>query len=1099
VWTPRRVLLLILGLVLFGAAFGVYARFLGWIDGLPELPDELLTRRAEGDPIVEPLFSPVEAKLQLSFGPGCIELGYSYKIEMRAKGMVLAFNDFGIDPEGRVKLWPFSLATFKERPGQYPEINVIHSDVANLEFERPVKALSEIGERRIVGCQLESDPNVMSHDPRKGRIIVINNRATATPDDDLVLETPGPVLYHEAAQPNLPLDKALPQIKTSAAVQMVDRRHQPESTTIDAQGMLVFLSTDPPEPAGAPRKQKAKGSAVTGVRRIILPSNVHMSLWTAPGDGFLATGPKSTAAAPPGPPKPDERNHVLIDTPGKFTYDVLPDGDLARFDRLPPSATPLPNCVRVVRPISRGSDVVLNDQLECDTLELKFAQKTIAEPTKPGTAILAPPKPPAGKEDDRQSITWAHAWGQFIVLTSDSDKLEAHGNDLFYDARTKGSTLKGVPEMVAVKDGHEIHAPEMTMFGAEAQQGRHAEAHGKGYFRLVDRAGTKRTVDARWRDLMTYRQDEGHDLVTLTGEAEFEDRENHQQLDADLLKLWMVPEPKPAPGSQPAAPPATAKPKAATDDDAPKFHPQRLEATGHVVLRTPDLTGHDIDQLVLLFKEAPPAPPQTNPQTNPKDGSPWATPLGPTAELIGPPAPSATVAGQPPGPPPAKKPIDLAARTVLADIIRRGDVNEIDTVYCEDNVRVHQDPVPPQERPVDMRGTALKLKHTIDGDILTVTGTLERPGEVHLPDLSLIGPHVVIDQKENVAEVEGVGSMRMISTSDFDGKKLAKPTPLIVTWKQGMRFTGKQAVFRGFVQADQENTTVLCQTMQVDLNRPVSLRQQAGAARTGTPGQEPAKVDKVICDAGPDRPQGVIITDTVRENGRLVSSKQIEADEVAIHNEEGWMDAANHGTGRGKVRIVQLGPKGEPGVGPPQTSPSKRPPAAGKQPPQPAEQEFKATLIRYNGTMKANNQTRTARFTDGVEMLHMPVDTPEQPIPFDATVNKLPVGTLYLRSMQMTVYSVKDANGQTRQEMIATGRANVTWGMQFYGAADEIKFDEAKQQLTLVSSGGGLARARKFSDGGGSREVIGKKIIYNRSTDTVTVDGGISATIPSGH
>ena len=49
-WTPRRVLLLILGVVLFGAAFGVYLRFLGWIDGLPQLPDEFLGRRAETEP-----------------------------------------------------------------------------------------------------------------------------------------------------------------------------------------------------------------------------------------------------------------------------------------------------------------------------------------------------------------------------------------------------------------------------------------------------------------------------------------------------------------------------------------------------------------------------------------------------------------------------------------------------------------------------------------------------------------------------------------------------------------------------------------------------------------------------------------------------------------------------------------------------------------------------------------------------------------------------------------------------------------------------------------------------------------------------------------
>src|SRR5439155_1302329 len=102
-----------------------------------------------------------------------------------------------------------------------------------------------------------------------------------------------------------------------------------------------------------------------------------------------------------------------------------------------------------------------------------------------------------------------------------------------------------------------------------------------------------------------------------------------------------------------------------------------------------------------------------------------------------------------------------------------------------------------------------------DGNVLTVTGSAAVPGEVHTPDLSLIGPFIVIDQVDNVAEVQGMGSMRMVSTTDFEGKKLAKPTPLDVTWKQRMRFTGKNAVFHGFVQASQDNTTLLCQVMQV--------------------------------------------------------------------------------------------------------------------------------------------------------------------------------------------------------------------------------------------------------------------------------------------
>src|SRR5207249_10468295 len=121
------------------------------------------------------------------------------------------------------------------------------------------------------------------------------------------------------------------------------------------------------------------------------------------------------------------------------------------------------------------------------------------------------------------------------------------------------------------------------------------------------------------------------------------------------------------------------------------------------------------------------------------------------------------------------------------------------------------------------------------------------------------------------------------------------------------------------------NTTLLCQVMQVYLNRPVSLSQRAGDSPAA--GKDPANIDKVVCDAG-GQPQGVIITETLREQGRLVSIRRNESDEVAIYKEEGRMVAANHGNGRGNVRIVQLGPKGEPGGGLPK-APDRKPPAGG--------------------------------------------------------------------------------------------------------------------------------------------------------------------------
>src|SRR5205085_5049343 len=59
-------------------------------------------------------------------------------------------------------------------------------------------------------------------------------------------------------------------------------------------------------------------------------------------------------------------------------------------------------------------------------------------------------------------------------------------------------------------------------------------------------------------------------------------------------KLLLAPEPKPA--GAPAPKPDATRPRA---------KPKRLEAIGHVAARSPELTVHDTEQLVLLFTEAP--------------------------------------------------------------------------------------------------------------------------------------------------------------------------------------------------------------------------------------------------------------------------------------------------------------------------------------------------------------------------------------------------------------------------------------------------------------------------------------------------------------
>src|SRR5207245_1720602 len=126
---------------------------------------------------------------------------------------------------------------------------------------------------------------------------------------------------------------------------------------------------------------------------------------------------------------------------------VIYDRDrmLATFDR---SRDPKigPNRVKVSR--YQRPDTKPDDVLECDHLELQFQNKEI-----PGAANR-------DKKSEDLTIESAHATGSDVVLKSDAENFEAHGNDFLFrgNDKEKITVLKGVPEVLVAKDGNLINA-----------------------------------------------------------------------------------------------------------------------------------------------------------------------------------------------------------------------------------------------------------------------------------------------------------------------------------------------------------------------------------------------------------------------------------------------------------------------------------------------------------------------------------------------------------------------------------------------------------------------------------------------------------------
>src|SRR5258707_9837993 len=106
--------------------------------------------------------------------------------------------------------------------------------------------------------------------------------------------------------------------------------------------------------------------------------------------------------------------------------------------------------------------------------------------------------------------------------------------------------------------------------------------------------------------------------------------------------------------------------------------------------------------------------------------------------------------------------------------------------------------------------------------------------------------------------------MLMDNNTDFQGNKLKRTAQLQVYWKEHMFFDGRRAEFTGDIQACQEESRLACQSLQVSLDRRVSLKE-------GDKGADPAKVKDVLCDKSVRAEEEIKAPD-----GKLIRKQRIE-------------------------------------------------------------------------------------------------------------------------------------------------------------------------------------------------------------------------------
>ena len=1105
-----------------------YAMVLGQIDGLPPLPTALLPRDKESLPPLPPRpASRVVAKLQQAFGQECPEANRQFKIELSSRNMVLAWDHFQIEPDGRVCLTPISVAILDKDKGdgRGPEINSIRGQAAYIRFDRPVAQISDIGSRKILGGEIS------------GNVEVVNNRRTAARDDDIVLFVPqGPVHYSE--------QKKL--IWTDDSIHLSDHQSKPKPTEVRGKGLQIELMAEAkPAAKGAPGSTKARQDVVTGVKRIKLNSAVSMHIHVADDAGVTANGPTT-------PKQPGNANaskaHVTVKTNGTFEYLFGPDSDTATF--LAPALDPNSRSPADVTLTRLHDEVGAVDQLVCEKLVLTLRKR--------GPRTAGPEKP-TNTTDQAIEITTAQATGKEVIITSDAEKLEAHGKELTFDNRNGKTTLRGDPNMWALIDGNtittavlEINQPRDPVLPGKPKPSPSLVAPGPGVIELrADRQpGDKTSADkkdiiqakgkvrAEWNKRLTTSSDNGMDLLVFQGKARFLDEASGQNLQADTLKLWIgetgaqptgismpAAPSRPAPistnpagtnpaGTNPAKSQISTSNKPNSDKPRGKREIQRLEASGAVIARSRELLIHDTGKLTVWFLDPPnkgqgpggnPAAPlplpgvtATTPGGIAKPGTLAAGASG--GAISGSTTSGNRLSGRDPFNPAStgdrkdEKPIDISARSIETWVYRIENRVQLDRVRTEGQVVVRQEPNKPGDKGLDIRGETLQLYWSEQGSKLIVGGDL---AQLRMDRILIVGPEITIDQLTNKVWVDGIGAMQMDSATTLQGVKLAKAVPFEVHWSKSMLFSGKHAEFSGDIQAEQEEARLASQGLQVFFDTPISLKE--GTRRESSP-----KVEHIVCD------RQVRVEETIREKDKLVrfqrivavtlSMNRLEQEEVVGGNPppgtarvEAPTKEKNEvrATGPGEVRYLQRGGGGDAFDMKPRTPTqpvSANSPKPGTAKP-PEEGQMKMTHISFLKSMYANNRSNTATFLEEVRVLHFPCEDPNVEVELDNVLDRLPPNAIFLRCDRLDALS-RGEGKNARQDMRARGRVTVQ-AREFSGRAEMVTYEDAKDQVIFHGAEGAPAvLMRQVRVGAPPEEIRGRKITYSRGTGQFKIDDG---------
>lgn len=845
-----------------------------------------------------------------------------------------------------------------------------------------------------------------------GKVTIHSDQRLPGPEDDLLLFTERVTLANDV-------------VTTPYQVEFIQGANQGRG-----REMRLALTT---------AAEKQANPALPAAKSFELARDVYMRMESTDGD-ILLGGPQpakpADAAAKPKPP-------VEITCRGPFKF------DLRRY------VATFHEQVHVVRLNAVGP----SDTLTCEKLSLHF------EPD-PTAAAADGATPKGGVPKLRPKLIVAD--GNPVILESPSNAVDARGRHLEYDVQTRSGKLFDDEEAMLRQDDpvthqvREIHAPALEFESDPASPSGPpslVDARGKGWLRGSPPANPAQQIFVRWTYRLTFYPWQGSQVLSIRGRAHVQSAETGA-LDADEIHIWLQ---KSADGSQNPAMAAVG---------AGGLVPEKMTAIGNVRPDTPQLQGL-VGRLSIWFEREPPVPVAATGTS--AAAAPAPEPEPQKADEQAPPSQRWHVSG------------DLVKAQVL--LRAAGGKSEVTQLTLDGHARCAELPMPVRpDRPLpeqpeqllEITGEQFHLvQPTPPEATVRITG---RPARVEGRGMTLIGgaesePGTIhLHRTTNRVWIPGPGRLELPVADDMQGRKLARPQLVKVTWQGRMDFDGLNAHFQTTDKTQKEVVAATDGSMLITPDLKVLFNEPVRFDGSGS-GRRP-QVERLFCR------QGVRLDHREQQAGKWTSWERMTARDLVYHYTSGDLEADGPGTVTRTWVDTGDSAMSLPSGTKKQTARPQKPPAANA--------AKKQRLVYLNATfddkLTGNQKRETVTLHRRVKSVYGPVRT------WDAQIDPNHPNRLGTEGFVITCDTLQlDKTGVTRDNqptMELNGSGNtIIEGSDFSSRCCDVHYASSKDLLTL--SGNGRAPATFYRNqqmGSNPLDFSAGRILYYPKTQKLSVE-----------